>query len=126
EKDENLAFDSVWCVFDIDDHPKVAEAKVTARDNNIDLAISNPCFEIWLLLHFRDNPGMQHRDEIGQLLKKHVPGYNKTVDYDKYSNGYSQAVTRAERMDRAAIEANEPERNPTTGVYKLTELIRTK
>ncbi|MBU4270732.1 MAG: RloB family protein [Planctomycetes bacterium] len=126
EKDDNLAFDSVWCVFDIDDHPKVTEAKVTARDNNIDLAVSNPCFEMWLLLHFRDNPGMQHRDKIEQMLKKHVPGYDKTVDYDTYSIGYPQAVIRAERMDCSAGEANEPERNPTTGVYNLTELIRTK
>ena len=28
-----------------------------ARDNGILLAISNPCIEFWLLLHFRDNPG---------------------------------------------------------------------
>lgn len=126
EKDENLAYDSVWCMFDIDEHPNVGNAKEMARDNNIDLAISNPCIELWLLLHFRDNPGMQHRDKIEQMLKKHVPGYNKTVDYDKYSNGYSQAVSRAERMDNLAIEADEPGRNPTTGVYELTELIRTK
>jgi hypothetical protein len=61
QRDPNLAYDSVWCVFDIDDHPKVGEAKEMARDNNIKLAISNPCFELWLLLHFRENPGMQHR-----------------------------------------------------------------
>lgn len=126
EKDPNLAFDSVWCVFDIDVHPDVGSAKEMARDNGIDLAISNPCFELWLLLHFRDNPGMQQHSKVPHMLAEHVPGYHKHVEYNTYSDGYPQAVNRAERMDCAAIEADEPGRNPTTGVYKLTELIRTK
>jgi hypothetical protein len=67
---------------------------------------------------------MQHRDTIWQKLKKHVPKYDKHVDYATYSAGYSQAVARARRMDDEASEAREPHRNPTTGVYELTELIR--
>lgn len=54
KKDEYLRYDEVWCVFDIDDHPKIADARQQARDNGIDLAISNPCFELWVLLHFQD------------------------------------------------------------------------
>ena len=126
EKDDNLALDSVWCVFDIDEHPEVANVKEMARDNNINLAISNPCFELWLLLHFRDNPGMQHRDRIQQMLVEHVPNYHKHVEYSTYSDGYPQAVDRANQMDRSASEANEPGRNPTTAACNLTELIRTK
>ena len=124
EKDDNLAYDSVWCIFDVDDHPAVGEASEMARDNGIRLAISNPCIELWLLLHFSENPGMQHRDTITERLKGHVPEYDKHVDYATYAAGYSQAVTRARRMDQDAREAQEPHRNPTTGVYELTELIR--
>jgi hypothetical protein len=124
EKDENLAYDSVWCMFDRDDHPAIGEAKEMARDNSIRLAISNPCIELWLFLHFGDNPGMQSRHAMKKLLKKHVPGYDKHVEYTVYSTGYSQAVSRASKMDTDAMEANEPHRNPTTGVYELTELIR--
>ncbi|MBN1912122.1 MAG: RloB domain-containing protein [Pirellulales bacterium] len=124
EKDEFLEYDSVWCVFDIDDHPAVGEVKEMARDNGIDLAISNPCFELWLLLHFTDNPGMQDRTTMRDRLKKFVPGYRKHVDYATYSAGYEKAVKRAAQMDDVAEEAGEPHRNPTTGVYKLTELIR--
>ena len=43
--DEFLKYQSVWCVFDVDDHPNVPEAKIIAADNGIELAISNPCFE---------------------------------------------------------------------------------
>jgi hypothetical protein len=126
EKDDNLIYDSVWSVFDIDEHPRVGEAKEMARDNGIDLAISNPCFELWLLLHFQENPGMQDRAAMKKKLKKHVPEYDKHVDYATYSAGYEQAVARSRKMDQAAEEAHDPHRNPTTGVCELTELIRTK
>jgi hypothetical protein len=124
EKDDNLAYDSVWCVFDIDEHPNVPDAEQMARDNGIDLAVSNPCFELWLLLHFRDNPGMQHRATVQEMVAAYVPSYDGHVEYGVYSAGYSQAMAHAERMDLAADEAGESGRNPTTGVYKLTELIR--
>jgi hypothetical protein len=124
EGDENLAYDSVWCIFDVDEHPQVGEAKEMARDNGIHLAISNPCFELWLLLHFRDNPGMQDRAKVKEMLIQHVLKYNKHIDYATYAAGCAQAVLRARRMDESAEEANEPGRNPTTGVYKLTEIIR--
>lgn len=124
ERDDNLACDSVWCVFDIDDHPAVGEAKEMARDNDIDLAISNPCIELWLLLHFKENPGMHDRVTIMERLRVYVPQYNKHVDFATYEAKYSEAVARASRMDQDADEAREPHRNPTTGVYVLTELIR--
>ena len=124
EGDDNLAYDSVWCVFDIDEHPRIGEAIEMARDNGISLAISNPCSELWLLLHFRENPGAQHRAKIKAMLEEYVPSYDKHVDYATYSAGYPQAVTRASKMDHDAEKAKEPHRNPTTGVYNLTELIR--
>ena len=36
----------VWCVFDIDEHPKVLEASQQAMDNGLKVAISNRCFEL--------------------------------------------------------------------------------
>lgn len=88
EGDENLIYDSVWCVFDVDDHPNVSDAMQMAHDNRIRLAISNPCFELWLVLHFRDNPGMQHRAKIQKMLSRHVPGYDKGIEFMVYWNGY--------------------------------------
>jgi hypothetical protein len=123
KEDPYLAYDAVWCVFDVDDHPQVADARQMARANEIELAISNPCFEFWLLLHFRDSPGMQHRDTIRKMLLGHVAGYDKEVDYGRYSEGYSQAVKRAEQMDKKAEEEGDSGRNPTTGVYRLTRDI---
>ncbi|HVA45797.1 MAG TPA: RloB family protein [Pirellulales bacterium] len=123
QRDPNLAYDSVWCVFDIDDHPNVGEAKEMARDNGIELAISNPCFELWLLLHFRENPGMQNRHVMKDMLEKFVPDYDKRVEFTTYADGYQTAAGRARRMDEQATADNDAGRNPTTSVYQLTEQI---
>jgi RloB-like protein len=114
----------VWCVFDVDDHTRFDDAVQMARDNGIELAVSNPCFELWLLLHFQDSPGMRGRTRIQKLLRQHVPGYDKKVEYATYDPGYGEAVTRAERLNEAAEKDGEPGRNATTGVYRLTESIR--
>ena len=124
--DDNLKYDAVWAVFDIDEHPNIPGAVQMARDNGVEVAISNPSFELWLLLHFRESPGMKGRKAVTQLLKKHVVDYDKQVDYERYRDGYGQAVTRAKRLDELAAAAGTPGCNPTTGVYKLTESIRVK
>ena len=124
EKDDNLCYDEVWCVFDVDEHPNIPDAKQMARDNGIELAMSTPCFELWLCLHFADSPGMQHRHRLQSRMKEYIPGYDKHVDYSDYAAGYDEAVKRASRLDKDAKAANEEGRNPTTGVWRLTESIR--
>ncbi len=48
--------DERWFVADVDRQRGQFLAQVTqiARDSGYHLAISNPCFELWLLLHFRE------------------------------------------------------------------------
>lgn len=124
QKDDNFKFDQVWCVCDVDEHPNLHEAQVMARDNGIKLAVSNPCFELWLILHFRESPGAQHRHRMTEILKAHLPGYDKHVDFVQVASGYEEAVQRAGRLDRMAAEDREAGRNPSTGVWRLTESIR--
>jgi len=124
ENDENLRYDEVWCVFDVDIHPNVSNAKQMARDNGLGFAISSPCIELWLWLHFADQPGMKHRHELQRMMKKYIPGYDKHVNYSDYADGYAAAVKRASRLEEDAKAVNEEERNPTTGVWRLTESIR--
>jgi RloB-like protein len=123
EEDDNLMFEAVWCAFDVDVHPNIPEAKLLAGEYDIELAISNPCFELWLLLHLRDSPGMLHHHDVQALLKSHVPNYDKKVDFEVYRDGYNKAVSRAKSLDSLAASINEPGRNPTTCVYMLTETI---
>jgi hypothetical protein len=124
EKDENLLYEEVWCVFDRDEHPEVAAARRFATDNDLRLAMSNPCFELWLILHLRENPGAQHRHVLQKQMGELAPDVRtKHVDFELLSQGYDEAVRRAERLETDAMDAGEPTRNPTTEVFHLTNSI---
>jgi hypothetical protein len=123
EHDTNLKYDQVWCVFDVDVHEYLNESKEMAAKNRIKLAISNPCFELWLLLHHREAPGIIHRHTAKNLMKEYVAEYDKKVKFENYLAGYERAIERAKKLDRLAEEVKDPGRNPTTGVYKLAEAI---
>jgi hypothetical protein len=124
--DDNLKYDSVWAVFDVDEHPKIPEAIQMARDNKIDLAVSNPSFELWLLLHFQDHPGMKGRAVVRKLLRDHLKDYDKHINYNDCQPGYEDAVRRAKPLGTCDLHACEPGPNPSTGAHALTESIRTE
>ncbi|GAB5549367.1 MAG: RloB family protein [Sandaracinaceae bacterium] len=123
QRDDFLSFDEVWCVCDVDEHQRLPDARQMARDNDIMIAVSNPCFELWLVLHFRDSPGPQHRHDMQKLLAKFLEGYDKHLDFSALSHGVQSAVVRAQRLDEMAQEEGEGGRNPTTDVYRLAESI---
>ena len=124
--DDNERYDEVWCVFDVDDHPNIPAAKQMAIANDLRLAVSNPCIELWLWLHFADQPGARRRDELRKMMKKHIADYDKHVDYDQYAAGYEDARNRVSRLDSSAAADGDEGRNPTTGIWKLTESIRSE
>lgn len=119
KEDDFLAFDTVWAVIDVDDHGDLEQAKQYARDSGVECAVSNPCFELWLLLHFREQPGMQHRDVIFDMLKKFVSGYDKRISFDDFAGGLKDAFARAKKLCDEAELDNDDGRNPTTGVWRL-------
>jgi len=124
QRDENVSYDEVWCVFDVDEHPRVNEARQMARDNELKLAMSNACFELWLILHLRESPGAQHRHHLQAMLAELMPGVEeKHLNFEQLIEGYDDAYRRAERMERAAIESGEEGRDPTTEVFHLTDSI---
>lgn len=124
ERDQTLRWDEVWAVFDVDDHPKLDEAQKLATDNAIELAISNPCFELWALLHFQDQRAHIERHKARAALQEHLPGYDKSPEFTKMHAGYADATRRARALDDEAAQHADPGRNPTTDVYRLTESIR--
>jgi hypothetical protein len=121
---DNLRYDQVWCVFDIDEHPFVPEARQTARDNAIHVAVSNPCFELWLLLHFQDQTAHVERDRVARVCRKHMPGYDKTPDCDKLMPLLQEAIARAIQLDKWQESRDNAGGNPSTGVYQLVQQIK--
>ena len=59
--------DECWCVFDVEwpkNHPHLFEAKRLAYAKGVSLAISNPCFELWLILHHEDFGKFAYRTRL--------------------------------------------------------------
>lgn len=121
--DSSFAYDEVWCVFDVDAHPRLGEALQQARDNELFVALSNPCIELWLLLHFEDQTSHVERRIAARKLRKHLPEYDKHVDYSKLRNRYADALKRATALESQHTRDGVSHGNPSSGMYALTERI---
>lgn len=117
----------MWCVFDVDEHPYIPEAKALAQQHGIYLAVSNPYFELWLLLHHREQPGAQHRHKLQAMMKEYVEGYDKHIDFALSFEPYvEQAQRRAARLERDNEQLGEPDKNPSTSVHHLLKAMGAK
>lgn len=124
-RDANIAIDEIWCVFDVDDHPRLQEAKIQAQANDVRLAVSNPCFELWIILHFREQSAFIDRHSAKSACNRLVPGQReKTPGIEQCDAGYQLAVERATALERRNESAGQPGENPSTTVHMLTERIR--
>lgn len=74
----NKLYDQYWVVFDKDDSHanEFDQAIALALANDIKVAWSNQCFELWFILHFRHLTHKYPRKQYADLLKEHLPLYN--------------------------------------------------
>ncbi len=127
-------YDQVWCVFDVDQHPKLKDAVAFAEKYQINVALSNPCFEFWLLLHFeRFAKTNQSRSQIRRELNRHIPDYCKGKDYSSLLlPRLHSAVTNSAHIWRAQwgtgnpTASNASENSPSTLVHKLIACLMPK
>ncbi|NJP89490.1 RloB domain-containing protein [Nonomuraea sp. FMUSA5-5] len=120
--------DQVWCVFDVEApqcHPGIEEAEKLASKYGIKLAVSNPCFELWLLLHFQEQRAYLTTANACTKLAVHLPDYNKRISFDAFAELYSGARSRAVDLGAKFGEAaNLVERNPWSSVWVLVDHIK--
>ncbi len=117
--------DEAWIVIDVDDWPKdqLKELLTWAqKSENYGVALSNPNFEYWLLLHFEDGKGIASSQECLTRLKRYLPNYKKDIDGKKITPELIvKAISRAKRCDINRINHFPP--TWSTTVYKLVEKI---
>ncbi|MDP8256109.1 MAG: RloB family protein [Candidatus Alcyoniella australis] len=121
---ERLPYDATWCVFDYDNRPKIDIAIQLAESNGIKIAFSNPCFELWYLLHFDEQHAEIEGKQLVRKLKTYIPGYKKSMNglYERLLPQMSDADGRARNLQVLHISAKRPEvSNPSTTVYSLME-----
>ncbi len=123
--DEN---DQVWAVFDRDEHPNHEAAIRMCEENRVGVARSNPCFEVWLILHVDDYDRSDHRKAVQRHLKTLRPEYDpangKSCDCDHLVKSVEQAEARATRQLALRHREDAPFGPPSTTVGHLTVAIR--
>jgi hypothetical protein len=95
--------DECWCVFDVEwprQHPHLPEALRLAEKHGIRLAVSNPCFELWLILHFEDQNAFLNTAGAERRSRKLDGRSGKRIDGATYMPLRKDAVTRALRLAR--------------------------
>ena len=125
---EHGEVDEVWCLFDVEqprNHPDLDKAIERARGSNVRLAVSNPCFELWLALHFQDLAAWLSTDAAEKLRRKHDGGEGKGLKGALYMPRRSDAARRA----RSLTKKHEgdatvfPHDNPSSGMYRFLAAV---
>lgn len=128
-------YDRVYCVFDKDTHETYDETVKKISEHNPEdvfyTAVSVPCFEYWLLLHFKYTTRpyaatgkLSVGGEVLKELKEVMP------DYEKGSNNIFLSLTRQidfakENAARALKYAKENHTdNPSTSIYDLIDYLQ--
>ncbi len=118
--------DEFWLVLDVDRWVKKEQLIAIcpqARQKRYQLAISNPCFEIWLCLHFGDLfPEDRTCKHFEARLRNILGSYNKSnLDVLAYTPNVKSAIVRSRSLD---LNLNEYWTSQLgTRVYKLVESI---
>ncbi len=136
--------DIFWVVYDRESeqgytNDRHTKAREKAQAKDIQIALSNVCFEVWLLLHFQETvPPYSNYDDLirNSPLRQHFCKHGLS-DYDKGSKDIFKIVsaqigtarTRAKQLNTqtqnsADAAATQPHQwNPYTDVYKLLDAI---
>lgn len=126
KKGRGSAFHEYWCVFDVDEHPKIPEALDLASANSINVALSSPCLELWFILHFQNQTAYLDRREA-QRRSKALLGCDKALTQaalDLLVENYQFAKTRAKALEVKHIgDGSAQPWNPHSQVWKLVDQI---
>ena len=123
--------DSIYAVFDTDfkKGSQISEARKLAERNGVEIILSNPCFEVWLLLHLRySTRGYQSNNEVIKELNDVWPEYRKNIaTFKQLRDRCEDAIENTGKLKKFHNETKGTdivERcNPSTDVDKLVTRI---
>lgn len=121
--------DQFWIVLDKDRWKEVNLTLIQSeirriKRYNLRLAISNPCFEIWLYLHICDiNSRLSNCKAAERMLRKELGVYNKSnPDMSIFCPRVDAAINRAENLD--TNKKSPWPLNPGSRIYMLIKEIK--
>ena len=94
----------------------------------MDLYLSNPCFEIWYLLHFRySTKSYCSNDEVIKELSAYIQDYSKSKDvFGLIIGNLETAMKNTKKLEDYHFEngtLDAIKKIPSTEVYKIVDKI---
>ena len=106
---------------------EIKEIQGKCLENKIEIITSAPTFEIWYLLHYRNNKlKFNNSKDVKKEIGKVNGAYSETMDmYKIIKNHTDEARIRAKSLEQRAISDGEEliKANPHTSVYKILDAI---
>ena len=96
-----------------------------AKKNNIKCAISNPCFEFWLVLHVADCFSYKTTDQACLLAKEKIESYSeKSFLFDDVFAGMGRAAKAAEQLEEQyEMHTHVRDRNPSSSMWNFIQTL---
>lgn len=121
----------IFLVLDTDlDERRISEIKEIEQqciDNNIEIVTSAPTFEIWYLMHYRNNRlKFQTSKEVKRELQNLNGTYTESMDmYKIIKDSTDNARSTAQSFEQQIIRNKEDllRSNPHTSIYKILDAI---
>lgn len=121
----------IFLVLDTDlDERRISEIKEIEQeciDNNIEIVTSAPTFEIWYLMHYRNNRlKFQTSKEVKRELQNINGTYTESMDmYKIIKESTDNARSTAQSFEQQIIRNKEDllSSNPHTSIYKILDAI---
>ena len=109
--------DKVFLMYDLDVDGILEQLQ---KIPNVELLVSNPCVELWFLLHYQEQKAEIASEKCVQKYQKVSKGYKKGILSEEEKEGFTKnresAIDRAKKL--AAFQ------NPSTTVFKLLEELK--
>lgn len=116
-------YDWVVCLVDCDEHATLEEAFALARREGVEVLVSNPCFEVWLLWHQEDwrRPGSTARQLRDRLTSLKLMRDKNLLG--KFPVGNHEAARKRAKA-AGTVSANCRGPNPSTALPALLDLLQ--
>ena len=120
--------DEVWCIFDVEwpqNHPNLGRALARARESGVRVAVSNPCFELGLALHFEDHTAWLGTAAATRVRRTLDGTSGKGLDGATYMPRRAAAARRARTLEERhrGNETEFPHDNPSSGMFRFLDAI---
>jgi hypothetical protein len=111
---DSSEYDNAWAVCDVDEYDVQAAINLSSTAD-VNLALSQPCFEVWLILHKTAScPRFNNAKQASATLRKYVTRWDKrSLKFADFAGGIDLAVVRAKQLGEP------PTVNPSTAIWRL-------